>query len=161
MACAVPIGRDRVCLMILNREGRSPQLNFVSAKRERPSRQDGVSLLHFRVARNSPRRPVHILPRSLHPRLQRHRMAKAPTKGLSTLNSMAFGLAVYASRCGLPQRHARLASSCSSDSTGRAFHPQASDEWFQIRNLPFLPSLKLAWRNRLTARMKNSRRVSC
>ena len=28
--------------------------------------------------------------------------AKAPTKGLSTLNSMAFGLAVYASQCGLP-----------------------------------------------------------
>ncbi len=25
--------------------------------------------------------------------------AKAPTKGLSTLNSMAFGLAVYASQC--------------------------------------------------------------
>lgn len=27
-----------------------------------------------------------------------HRMAKAPTKGLSTLNSMAFGFAVYASQ---------------------------------------------------------------
>ena len=31
------------------------------------------------------------------------RKAKAPTKGLSTLNSMAFGLAVYASQCGLPR----------------------------------------------------------
>ena len=31
------------------------------------------------------------------------RMAKAPAKGLSTLNSMAFGLAVYASQCGLPR----------------------------------------------------------
>ena len=30
-----------------------------------------------------------------------HRKAKAPAKGLSTLNSMAFGLAVYASQCGL------------------------------------------------------------
>ncbi len=31
------------------------------------------------------------------------RKAKAPAKGLSTLNSMAFGLAVYASRCELPR----------------------------------------------------------
>ena len=31
-----------------------------------------------------------------------HRMAKAPTKGLSALNSMAFGLAVYASQGRLP-----------------------------------------------------------
>jgi hypothetical protein len=39
-----------------------------------------------------------------------HRTAKAPAKGLSTLNSMAFGLAVYASQYGLPTSHARLAS---------------------------------------------------
>src|SRR5690349_2830693 len=32
-----------------------------------------------------------------------HRTAKAPAKGLSALNSMAFGLAVYASQCGLPR----------------------------------------------------------
>ena len=32
-----------------------------------------------------------------------HRTAKAPAKGLSTLNSMAFGLAVYASQCELPR----------------------------------------------------------
>jgi hypothetical protein len=32
-----------------------------------------------------------------------HRTAKAPAKGLSTLNSMAFGLAVYASQCKLPR----------------------------------------------------------
>ena len=61
--------------------------------------------------------------------------AKAPTKGLSTLNSMAFGLAVYASQCGLPQPHARLASSCWSGSTGRASHPKGSDERFQSCNL--------------------------
>ncbi len=57
--------------------------------------------------------------------------AKAPTSGLSKLNSMAFGLAVYASQCGLLQPHARLASGCWSGSTGRAFHPQDSDERFQ------------------------------
>src|SRR5215831_1531573 len=32
-----------------------------------------------------------------------HRTAKAPARGLSALNSMAFGLAVYASQCGLPR----------------------------------------------------------
>ena len=68
-----------------------------------------------------------------------HRRAKAPTKGLSTLNSMAFGLAVYASQCGLLQHHARLASSCWSGSTGRAFHPQGSDERFQSCNLHLIP----------------------
>ena len=57
--------------------------------------------------------------------------AKAPTKGLSKLNSMAFGLAVYASQCGLPTPHARLASGRWSGATGRAFHPQDSDERFQ------------------------------
>jgi hypothetical protein len=31
-----------------------------------------------------------------------HRKAEAPTKGLSTLNSMAFGLTVYASPSSLP-----------------------------------------------------------
>ena len=51
--------------------------------------------------------------------------------GLSALNSMAFGFAVYASQCGLLQHHARLASSCSSGSTGRAFHPHGSAERFQ------------------------------
>ncbi len=51
------------------------------------------------------------------------RKAKAPTISLSKLNSMAFGLAVCASWCGLPQPHARLASSRWSDATGRASHP--------------------------------------
>ena len=58
------------------------------------------------------------------------RKAKAPTKGLSTLNSMAFGLAVYASQCGLPTPHVRLASGRWSGATGRAFHPQDSAERF-------------------------------
>ena len=58
------------------------------------------------------------------------RKAKAPTKGLSTLNSMAFGLAVYASQCGLPTPHARLTSGRWSGATGRAFNPQDSAERF-------------------------------
>ena len=69
---------------------------------------------------------------------------RLPRLGLSTLNSMAFGLAVYASQCGLPRHHARLASSCWSGSTGRAFHPQGSAERFQscfITSHPPFPSL--------------------
>ena len=61
--------------------------------------------------------------------------AKAPTIGLSTLNSMAFELVVYASQDRLPCHHARLTSSCWSGSTGRAFHPQGSVERFQSCNL--------------------------
>ena len=73
--------------------------------------------------------------------------AKAPTKGLSKLNSMAFGLAVYASQDGLPRHHARLASGRWSGATGRAFHPQGSYERFQsciLTSHPPFPSF--AWR---------------
>ncbi len=73
--------------------------------------------------------------------------AKAPTIGLSKLNSMAFGLAVYASQDGLPRHHARLASGRWSGATGRAFHPQGSYERFQsciLTSHPPFPSL--AWR---------------
>ena len=65
--------------------------------------------------------------------------AKAPTRGLSTLHSMAFGLAVYASPGSLPSHDERLASSCWSGSTGRAFHPQGSDERFQSCRLHLIP----------------------
>ena len=51
------------------------------------------------------------------------RTARAPARGLSALHSMAFGLAVSASQCGLPAPRARLASSRWSGSPGRAFHP--------------------------------------
>ncbi len=73
------------------------------------------------------------------------RTAKAPAKGLSTLNSKAFGLAVYASQCGLPTPHARLASSRWSDFTGPAFRPQGSDERFQSVNYISSSSPKLAF----------------
>src|SRR5262245_30931783 len=77
------------------------------------------------------------------------RTAKAPTNGLSALHSMAFGLAVHASQCGLPTPHAGLASSRWSDSTGRAFHPQGSDERFPSVSYISSSSPKLAWRNRI------------
>ena len=65
--------------------------------------------------------------------------AKAPAKGLSALNSRAFGLAVYASPGGLPRPDARLASSRWSDATGRASHPQGSYERFPRCNR-YIPS---------------------
>ena len=64
---------------------------------------------------------------------------RLPRLGLSALNSMAFGLAVYASWSELPQYHAKLASSCWSGSTGRGSHPQGSDERFQICKLHLIP----------------------
>ena len=56
----------------------------------------------------------------------------------------------YASQCGLLQPHARLASGCWSGSTGRAFHPQDSNERFQscfLTSHPPFPSF--AWRNHI------------
>ena len=67
--------------------------------------------------------------------------AKAPPIGLSTLNSMAFGFAVYALPDGLPAYDTRLASGCWSGSAGRGFHPQDSAERFQICFLTSLPPL--------------------
>jgi len=75
------------------------------------------------------------------------RKAKVPTKGLSTLNSMAFGLAVYASQCGLPSPHARLASGRWSGVTGRAFHPQDSAERFPSCFLHLIPLSQASCRN--------------
>jgi len=80
--------------------------------------------------------------------------AKAPTKGLSKLNSMAFGLAVYASQCELPTPHARLASGLWSGAIGRDFHPQCSYEIFQsyiLTSHPPFPSF--AWHNEIDRRM--------
>jgi hypothetical protein len=76
------------------------------------------------------------------------RRAKAPAKGLSTLNSMAFGLAVYASQCGLPTPRARLASSRWSDSTAQASRPQGPTERFQSCLLHLIPLSQASCRNR-------------
>jgi hypothetical protein len=54
----------------------------------------------------------------------------------------------YASQCGLPTPHARLASSRWSGFTGRAFDPQGSNERFQGAYSISSPFPKLAWRNR-------------
>jgi hypothetical protein len=81
--------------------------------------------------------------------------AKAPTNGLSKLNSMAFGLTVYASQDGLPRHHARLAPGRWSGATGRAFHPQGSYKRFQrclLTSHPPFPSF--AWHNEIDRRFE-------
>jgi hypothetical protein len=51
------------------------------------------------------------------------RTAKAPTKGLSALNSMALGLAVYASQCGSPAATQDSLLGCWPGSAGRDWLP--------------------------------------
>ena len=66
-----------------------------------------------RTGRSSPKRNVRTV-------LAKKR-TKTPTRNpLSRLNSMASGLAVYASQCRLPKHHARLASGCRLRSAGQA-----------------------------------------
>ena len=82
-----------------------------------------------------------------------YRTAKAPAKGLSTLNSMAFGLAVYASQCGLPRP--------TQDSLPAA--GQALPDGLSTRRVPmkgfraasYISSSfpKLSWRNRIDRRI--------
>jgi len=69
--------------------------------------------------------------------------AEAPAKGLSALNSTAFGLAAYASPGGLPRPDARLASSRWSGVTGRAFTRRAPTKGFGVlvTSHPPFPSL--------------------
>ena len=115
----------------------SPSGNYRGNWQELPSSWETIVRLHMfqsdagRTARTRPLRCSSVA--------LGHRKAKAPTKGLSTLNSMAFELVAYASQCGLLQPHARLTSSCWSGSTGRAFHPQGSDERFQSCKLHLVP----------------------
>src|SRR6516164_1801738 len=85
-----------------------------------------------------------------------NRTAKAPTRGLSTLPSMASGLAVYASPDRLPGRDAKLASSRWSDATGRALHPQGLNRRFQSACIISSSFSKLAWRNRSVLRASHS-----
>jgi hypothetical protein len=65
---------------------------------------------------------------------------------------MAIGFAVYASRCGSPTPHARLASPPEADwsgATGRAFHPQGSIEGFQSCLLHLIPLSQASCGNRI------------
>ena len=77
-----------------------------------------------------------------------HRTAKAPAKGLSTLNSMAFGLAVYASRRGLPR-----STQNSLPAAGQALPDGLSTRKVPLkgfRSVSYISSSlpKFSWRNR-------------
>ena len=77
-----------------------------------------------------------------------HRRSKAPTKGLSTLNSMAFGLAVYASQRRLPgttQDSLPVAGQALLDGISTRKVPMKG---FKVVIYISFPSLKLTWRNR-------------
>ena len=76
------------------------------------------------------------------------RKAKAPTKGLSTLNSMAFGLAVYASQCGLPRP-----TQNSLPAAGQALPDGLSTRKVPLKGFRYASYMssslpKLTWRNR-------------
>ena len=83
--------------------GQATPLRPVGIEAETAGRPKFLENPHFRLpcsidaGRTAGTRPVQC--RSVAPGI---RKAKAPTKGLSTLNSMAFGLAAYASSPGLP-----------------------------------------------------------
>jgi hypothetical protein len=77
-----------------------------------------------------------------------HRTAKAPAKGLSTLDSMAFGLAVYASPGSLPRHDARLASGRWSGATGRASTRKVPPKGFRFASYISSSFPKLSWRKR-------------
>ena len=76
------------------------------------------------------------------------RTAKAPAKGLSTLNSMAFGLAVYASQCGLPRP-----TQNSLPAAGQALPDGLSTRKVPMKGFRFASYIssslpKFSWRNR-------------
>ena len=74
--------------------------------------------------------------------------AKAPTKGLSTLNSMAFGLAVYASPSSLPppaQDSLPAAGQALPDGLSTRKVPMKG---FKVVLYILFPLLKLTWHNR-------------
>ena len=71
------------------------------------------------------------------------------TIGLSTLDSVAFGLPDYVSQDRLPHHHARLTTGRWSGDSGRAFHPQGSYGSIESCFVPFSFFPELAWRNHI------------
>jgi hypothetical protein len=77
-----------------------------------------------------------------------HRTAKAPAKGLSTLNSMAFGLAVYASQCGLPRPTQNSLPAAGQALPGRLSTRKVPLKGFRSASYISSSLPKLSWRNR-------------
>jgi hypothetical protein len=70
---------------------------------------------------------------------------KSEKVGVITPDALANDRYIFAVRVTTP--HARLASSRWSIATGRAFHPQDSNERFQICILHLIPLSQASWRN--------------
>ena len=77
-----------------------------------------------------------------------HRTAKAPAKGLSTLNSMAFGLAVYASQFGLPRPTQNSLPAAGQALPGRLSTRKVPMKGFRFASYISFSPPKLSWRNR-------------
>ena len=75
-------------------------------------------------------------------------MAKAPTKGLSTLNSMAFGLAVYASQRRLPDTTQHSLPVAGQALLDGILTRKVPIEGFKVVDYISSSFSKLAWRNR-------------
>jgi len=87
-------------------------------------------------------------------------MAKAPTKGLSTLNSMAFGLAVYASQGRLPDTTQDSLPAAGQALLDGVFTRKVPMKGFKVEFHIFLsPFPKLAWRNRCNRLHEYRRRL--
>ena len=86
-------------------------------------------------------------------------MAKAPTKGLSTLNSMAFGLAVYASQGRLPDTTQDSLPVAGQALLDGVFTRKVPMKGFKVECYIFLfPFPKLAWRKRCNRPHENRKR---
>jgi hypothetical protein len=77
-----------------------------------------------------------------------HRTAKAPTKGLATLKSMAFGLAVYASWCRSPRPTQNSLPAAGQALPDGLFTRKVPMKGFRSASYISSSLPKLSWRNR-------------
>ena len=100
-----------------------------------------------------------------------YRTAKAPTMGLSTLNSMAFGLAVYASQCRLPDTTQDSLPAAGQALPDGLFTRRVPMKGFRFTSHPPFPSLlgamastpmceSCAWVNRVGRRERRVMRLA-
>ena len=102
-----------------------------------------LHMFHTDAGRTADTRPLRCRGMALGPRT-----AKAPAKGLSTLNSMAFGLAVYASQCGLPRpTQNSLPAAGQALPGGLSTHKVPMKGFRSVSLHLFLPS-QVSWRKR-------------
>lgn len=102
-----------------------------------------LHMFHTDAGRTADTRPLRCRDMALG-----HRTAKAPAKGLSTLNSMAFGLAVYASQCRLPRPTQNSLPVAGQALPGRLSTRKVPMKGFRFASYISFSLPKLSWRNR-------------